>query len=379
MTRKLFIIFIVLAVGLSAISFLFLKNTKITFSKNEHYIGTPVFKNINVNDVKTIKIIKLDSTIITLHEKHITFEKANSDSLKDKTIYKWTVKNLYDYPADTNKLSDLLQEIADLKVIQNVKRSPLAYKKLDLLSPNSAKKNRPVEIQFFNRNEKPLYALLIGKKRFETNFKNNSQIAVGRYVRIPSQKNIILTDELFNDINFKANDWLYDRDISINNIKKIELSKNSNIEWTLIRDTAEDKFSLEGTPEYTVLNKQKIGAITNSLNNLKFNSVADNKLSPAETGLDSPVTLTVLTFNGTKHKLQIGKISKNNRYIKCNFITADKGELTKKQLVQQNLFSKWVYLVNLNRIDPLLSSKDSILKQGKKKRVPANIYSRPIS
>jgi hypothetical protein len=363
MKKKTLIIFIVLAIVLSIISFSFIKKTKLSFAQNEYSIGTPVFKNIKLNDIKTIKIIKPDSTTITLQ--------------KQSNI--WVVKTLYDYPADTNKLSGLLQETADLKIIQNVQKTSQAYIKLNLIQPNnSAKENKAVEIQFYNRKETLLYSLLIGKKRFETDVRNMAQIPVGRYVRVPSQKNIILTDELFDDINFKANDWLYNRDLSISNIKSIKLAKKSETEWVLIRDTAKDNFNLKGTPEYTVLNKQKIDAIINSINNLKFNSIADNKLSPDKTGLDTPVTLTVSTFNGVKYELLIGNVYENNRYVKCKVI-ADKKTLTKKQLNQQSLFSKWVYLINLNRIDPLLSSKDSILKQENKKRAPSGIYSQPIS
>jgi len=95
--------------------------------------------------------------------------------------------------------------------------------------------------------------------------------------------------------------------------------------------------------------------------------------------LDSPVNLTISTFSGFKYGLRIGKIAKNNRYVKCKIISTGNNILTKKQLDQQKLFSKWVYLININRIDPLLSSKGSILKQEKKKRTPNNIYSRPIS
>ena len=240
------------------------------------------------------------------------------------------------------------------------------------------KKNRAVKIQFFNKKDKLLYSLLIGKKRFEANSNNKEQVVVGRYVRVPSQKNIILTDELFNVVNFKENDWLYDRDISISNIKSIQLAKESDIEWILTRNTEEEGFSLKGAPDYKNLNKQKIESITSSLNNLKFNSVANNKLSYAETGLTSPVSLTVSTFNGNKYKLLIGKIYDNSRYVKLSIVT-DKKTLSEKQLNQQDLFRKWIYLIDLNRIDPFLSSKNGILKQEKRKRVPTNIYSRPIS
>jgi hypothetical protein len=362
MSRKLFIIFIVLAIILSITSFSLIKQTNTIYSQSEHSIGTFVFNNIKIDDIKTVKIINPDLNTITLHKK------SNS----------WVVKSLYDYPADTNKLSDLFHEIANLKVVQNVRTTPRAYEELNLLPPNSTKKGKAIKIQFYSDKEKLLYSLLIGKKRFATDCDSRTQIAVGRYVRLPSQKNIILTDELFNNINFKANDWLYDPNISISNIKKIELSKNSKIEWILARNTAEEDFLLKGTPKYEVLNKQRIEAITNSLNNLKVNSVADSKLSVAETGLNYPISLAVSTFERTKYELLIGKIYDHNRYVKLKII-ADKKTLTKHQLNQQNLFSKWIYLIDLNRIDPLLTSKDGLLSQEKKKRAPINTYSHPIS
>ena len=340
-----------------------IKKTKKSYSQREHSIGAQVFKDIKINDINSIKIIKPNLTTITLA----------------KSSGRWDVKTLFGYPADINKLSGLLQEAASLKVIQNVLLAPLAYKKLNLLPPHSQKKGEATEIQFFDKENKLLHSLLIGKKRYEVDLKSRAQVAIGRYVRIPSQKNIILTDELFNDINFKAKDWLSGMEISFNNIKSIKLSKNSGIEWTLSRDSSEDNFKLNGMPKNITLNKRKIEAITNSLSNLKFDSVADNKLPATTTGLKNPVTLTAFTFSGTKLVLNIGKIHQNNRYVKCTIIAPSKKTVTTKQLDQQNLFTKWIYLIDLNRLDPLLSSKDSILKQETKRNAPTNMYSNPIS
>ena len=162
MSKKLFIILIILAIILSIISLSLIKQTKTSYTQHEHSIGTSVFKNIKINEIKTVKIIKPDSTTITLNER---FNK------KDGPSSGWTVQNLYDYPADTNKLSELLQEVANLKVIQNVRLSPHAYSELNLWPPGSKAKNKAVEIQFYNIKDNLLYSLLIGKKRLDMNFK----------------------------------------------------------------------------------------------------------------------------------------------------------------------------------------------------------------
>ena len=362
MTKALSITFIASAIILSIISFSFIRKTSFSHSKDERSMGTLVFSDMKTDNIKTVRITKAKSDAVTLCKGENT----------------WTVENLHNYPADTTKLSDLLQEVANLRIIQNVQLASHAYEKLDLLPLDSTDTNNTAEIQFFDGENKLLYSLLVGKKRFATNPKDRKQIVIGRYVRVPSQKKIIFTDELFNEVNFSANDWLYDPDISINNIKAVALAKNAKTEWVLTRESEKENFTFKEASVDQVPNAQKVTAITNSLNSLKFNSVANKKLSLAETGLSSPVTINVTTFDGVRHRLQIGKVAENNRYVKLSIIANDK-KLTEKQLQKQKYYSEWIYLVDINRLDPLMSSKESLLKKEGSRRAPTSIYSQPIS
>ena len=370
------IILIVLAFVLSIISFTVMRNAKASYFQSEQSIGTPVFKNVQIDNIKIIKIIQPDLNTIVLHKNPI----ISKDKSKTNLPFEWTVQNLYNYPADANKISDLIKELADLKVIQNIQIiHPSGYKELNLLPSNSDGEKSSPEIQFFGESKKPLYSLLIGKKRFTINPKNRKKIPVGRYIKTPIQKNVILTDELFSEINFKANDWLYNRDISINNIRTIQQIKDSKATWTLTKDRVKDAFKLNGSTKHTVLDKHNIKAIADSLNNLKFNSIAEPKTSSAKTGLNTPTTLMVSTFDGIKYKLLIGKTHNQNRFIKLGIINLENKTLKKKTQLQQNLFKKWIYLVNINRAEPLLLSKDNLQDQKNKRRPPTSIYSLPIS
>ena len=376
MKKKYILILIILTIILSMISFFALKNTKASYIQSEQSIGTPVFKNVQINNIKTIKFIQPGFNTIVLQKNPIIPEKkskANSPELK------WTVQNLYNYPADTNKISDLLRELVDLKVIQNIHVTNTAdYKELNLSPPSTAQPTA-TEVQFLGKSEKPLYSLLIGKRRFEMDVKSRKQVPIGRYIKISAQKNVILTDELFNETNFNTDNWLYKQDISIGNIKSIEQMKDSKTEWKLTRDIVNEAFKLKGTPKHTTLNKHNIKAITDSLNNLKFDSVAKPKLSSEKTGLNVPITLIVSTFNRIEYKLLIGKTHNQNRFVKLEITTPKNGTLKKKTQAQQNLLRKWTYLVNTNRTEPLLSSKGKLQKQKDKKRPHTGIYSMPIS
>ena len=117
MSKRLSVTFVVLAIIFSVISFAFVKPLQQQcHSYNKYAIGTALFNDLKVNDIKGIKIIQPNTNTIVLHEKSS----------------KWSIKNLYNYPADTNKISNLLQEVINLKVIQNVRITPNAYKQLNL-------------------------------------------------------------------------------------------------------------------------------------------------------------------------------------------------------------------------------------------------------
>ena len=363
MTKKTLVILIVLAVILTALSFTIIRKTNKSYLYSEQAIGSFIFPNFNLDKIKSIKIIKPDSTVITL----------------DKNQNNWTIQNLYDYPVNNEQLSSLLEEAANLKVIQNVQITPDAYNKLKLTLPNAANDSGGIEIKFLGKKEKFLYSIIIGEKRIEKDIKNRTELTVGRYVKKPDTPDIYLTDELFNCVNFTAEDWLYDHNIAITDIKKIELSKDSNIEWTLSRNKPDDKFLLENTSKYTDINTERIKSIVDSLNNLKFNSVAKNSTQQKKTGLDSPVCLQIQTFNDIEYDLKIGKVINNSRYVKFMITSPSSKILTERQKSLEKLFKEWIYLIDINRLEPLLSSKESLLTTEKYKKAPENIYSYPIS
>ncbi len=363
MTKKTLITLIILAVVLTVLSFLIIRRTNKSYLHSEQAIGSLIFPDFNLDKIKSIEIIKPDNTTITL----------------DKKQSSWVVKSLFNYPANSELLSSLLEETANLKVIQNVQTTPNAYNNLNLTLPSPENNSSGTEIKFLNNKNKTLYSLIIGKKRIENDIKKRTELTVGRYIKTPNQVNIYLTDELFDCINFTAEDWLFDRNIAITDIEKVELSKGSEVEWTLFRNKHNEEFQLEGASQYTDINRNKIKSIIDSLNNLKFNTVAKSDLEQKKTGLDNPVCLQVKSFNGTKYELKIGNMVNNLRYVKYTIITPPSEILTKNKKALENLTKRWIYLIDINRLDPLLSSKASLLTPEKYKSSPASTYSQPIS
>ena len=396
MDKKNIIILIISALALSVISFFSLHKTNASFIRSEQSIGQPVFKNVNINAIKMIKIIKPDSKAIVLREKASTENKSPANISKSQ----WIVQNAYNYPADANKISDLLQELKDLTIIQNVPiNNPDEYQELNLTAPpttncqpQSKIQNLPAtirdpkpeiqnfnpaaELQFFDRQKKLLYSLLVGKKRYQMDLQYKKQIPTGRYIRIPSRKNVVLTDELLNAANFKTKSWLFNPNIAINNIKSIEQLKGSKSKWILTRNTINDPIKLDDLTAPS--DKANIKAIVDSLNNLQFDSVANPKSPAGQTGLNNATTLKISTFGGVGYELKIGKLQ-NKKYFVNIQIHPQKDKATPEDiLIKQALFKKCTYMVDKNRIEPLLAAKNGLHQKGKK-RSPASIYSLPIS
>lgn len=358
MSIKRVYIILIAAIALSILSFTMLYMQNVFQKLQNNTIGKAVLPDFIDYDIKTIKILKPDGRTTTLRK-----NKNNE----------WVVVNCFDYPAAPQKINAFLEELSSMKIIQNIYSSQSGLSELKLLSPQSKDKNSGSEIAIFDDNDKIIFSIIVGIKR--TDIIGERQITRGRYMYINGTNHIFLTEDPLDEINYKTKAWLNNKFVIIKNIKTINLYKNDKEIWSITRADINSKFVPAGKKVNDDYNAGNIDKIISSLESLKFETIANPSLTDAYTGINTPYIIKVESFDKQMWQLYIGSQVKNARYVRVKH--TDNSENLKNG---NNSCGKWIYLVNKNRIAPLIQShKELFEKEKKKPGLIDKLYSSPIS
>lgn len=357
MNKKHVYTIIAIAVTLSTLSFILLYVQNSSRSLQNNIIGKHLFPDFTDYKVETIEIIKPNGRTTTLKK-----NKAN----------KWVVANCFDYPADPQKINIFLQELSSMKIIQNVYVDESELSKLNLMSPKSKNVNSCSKITISDNTGKIVFSIIIGVKRSDTI--GDNQISRGRYVYNPSTKRTFLVEEPLDEVNYKSRTWLNSKFINIKNIKTVKLLRHDKELWTITRPDINSKFvPATGKKANNDYNTESIDKIISSLENFKFETVANPSFTNVYTGLNNPYIVKVESFDNQTWQIHIGNQSKDTRYVQIVHI--DNSKNTKNEIKSNK---EWIYLVNQNRISFLIQSEKELLKKSKK-TPRIDTYSSPIS
>lgn len=382
------------AVILISLVFYLRKQENVKMDKTEKSIGTEIFKDIPINDVTLIQITQKNKNIIKLK----------------KTENGWELESLFSYPADFEKIKNLLTTIVGLKNIQNLKIGEKdQLSRLGLENPGSAEGAGDI-FEFFGDNNKKILTFVTGKQHQRKGEKgSDSDISWpdGRFILMPDKAGTVLVDKTLDESGWEPANWLDRSFISDKDIKTALLSIDGEVKWVLSRKKKEDPMTLEKMPEGKELETSKVSAIANCLHSIRFATIADPSMGISETGLDAPSIFTAESFSGKKYEFRIGKVKDNQRYVRVDvsFVpppqeqeiqvesaketdkekkdekelkeTAEKAEKEKKAKEEelkktensakeeQKKYSKWTYLIASSSLEPMLTDINDLFKKPK--------------
>lgn len=220
----------------------------------------------------------------------------------------WRVPGKWNYPADFGKVRDLLNKLAELKVLQSLRTTPAERAELQLLTPADAgatnQELRATRIQILDEGGKAISSLYLGKTR--------SQPAMGgfpdsRFVMTDAGQACLVADT-FPEVTPADRDWLDMEFLSFSDLASIRITGTTNGDVHATSPSPTGEFVLQGDlPPDKEVDKTRLGQAASALGALRFDDVADPALPPDQTGLDKPVTYEALTRKGEKVTVRIGK------------------------------------------------------------------------
>lgn len=341
-------------------------------------VGQKLLGTFQVNDVAQIVIQSGTNTLTVARQADI-----------------WRVRERSDYPANFATVSSVLLKLRDLKVVQTEQVGASQLARLELLPPGAGSKTA-TRVELRDSNAKPLKTLLLGKKHMNKSSRPSQfgdmegGFADGRYVMTDaSSGSVAVISDALNDLEAQPQTWLNKEFVKIEKVKSLAVTfAEATNSWKLARDTENGEWKLAGAKETEKLDSGKLFAFNNPLTSAQISDVAIG-LTPEQTGLAQPTTLTIETFDGFSYTLHTGRQTNSDVFINVTVSAnlpkeraagkdekaEDKTKLDKEfadnlkkletKLTDESALSKWTYLMPNWTFESLLKKRGELLEEKK--------------
>ncbi len=294
----------------------------------------------------------------------------------------WRVMERHGYPADFQKIRDLLRSLWEMKAGQVTHIGASQHVRLQIVQPGSAPAaGTGTEIDLTSASNQLLGSLVIGKAMEQS----GESGPAGRFVFNPKQGDQVdLVADSFSSIDpLVVGPWLDKTFFSADNLKQVTQT-GLNDSWTLSRSDPKADWKLENAGPSDSLNKEFTANLTNF--NPSFTDVRAVDTPPSETGLGQPITVDLKTFDGFEYKLLLGKEGpENTRYLRVNVSAqfpeqpppepnekpedkakkdkafAENLAKLKERVAHEQQLQSWIYLVSDWSLEPFLKRRNEII------------------
>lgn len=318
-------------------------------------LGQPVLKGLKAADVAAIAI-RDGSAALTL-------ERKEGD---------WRIAERGGFPADADKVRDLVLKAIELKVGQSepIGEADRARLKLD---------GSGGMLEFRGADGKPLARLAIGAKFFKREPENRERaIGDGRFVQVAEDaKTVIVVSDPLTLASAKSADWIQRTGFGAEKVKTMEVALAPGEKWKITRPGDNAGWKLSPLRAGEKLDVIRANSASYSLNSMDLADVAASGLKPEDTGMDKPsATIVALTFDGLTYTLRVGKLAGENFYAKVAITgTAkasgpDAAERQKKldeRLPRERALAPHTLLIAKSKFDDILKKRAELLE----KKAPA--------
>jgi len=203
-------------VGLAGIYFQISRSAGWNASKTDRRI----FQNLAINDVTKIQLRSTADTV--------TLEKKGEE---------WRVVERDDYPADFEKIRDLIKTLWSLKAGQEIQVGPSQFGRLKVLAPGQGN-DAGIEIDLKGEKEANIASLIVGKS-VDRSDNATGAAASGRFISNPAVRDrVYLVSETFYSIDpLSIGPWLEKAFIAPGDLREIDQAAwSNNPGWKVVRD-----------------------------------------------------------------------------------------------------------------------------------------------
>ena len=245
----------------------------------------------------------------------VVIQSASGKASLTKKDDVWKVDERADFPANYERVHDMLTKLWDLKTVQVQEIGQSQFARLELGEPLAG---AGTKIEFKDKDGKSLGSLLLGKKHMKEargmGFGGENGFPAGRYVVQPGSTKVALISETLDEVEAKPESWIAHDFFKIENPSAVTLAGATDAQkWKLTRENATADWKLADAKPEEKTDSAKASPAATAFANPTFTDVLAPDAKPADTGLDKPTVITIATFDGFTYVLKAGKETNGNQ------------------------------------------------------------------
>jgi hypothetical protein len=248
-------------------------------------LGQPVLPGLKAADIQSIVIRAPDATLTLVRRPG-----------------GWTVSERANFPADVDKVRELVLAVIGLKIgqLEKISDKDRAALRLDRAG---------TRLEFRGAGDKALAALVVGKTYFKREPRDTATAAAdGRFVLVPGAGGtaIVVADAL-PLATARSATWVSKTGFGAELVRVMEVDVPGTGKWRIAR--ARDDADWKLTPLYAgeKLDVIRANSASYSLHRVALSDVAAPGMRPDQTGLDKPTTIVASTFDRLTYTIKLGK------------------------------------------------------------------------
>ena len=267
--------------------------------------GTKIFPDLPVNDITKFTMRDADNSI--------TVEKKGGE---------WVITDLYNYPAQYDRVYAVLKNMDDLTVGQKIPARPSSLGRLSLGDPDD-KSLSPGQsgtlITAYTKDGSTVAACVAGKVKMA---KSNPNIPYmyapnkdGQYVKLPDEDSVYLVSQVF-ELDKKPENWI-DREliaVSKDQVKTMSVMNPAGASFVISHTNGTVPFVLGDLKESEQLNAKAVDTLADSLAYFGAQSIVDPAVAATNTVLETAWTITAEKFDGTLYTVTLSDASQAGTY-----------------------------------------------------------------
>ncbi|HSN40330.1 MAG TPA: DUF4340 domain-containing protein [Burkholderiales bacterium] len=374
MNRKQFLILVVALVVLGGAGLALFWQDIAAYRAAGAKIGARLLPDLKVSEVEQIRL-----------------QDAKSQATLVKKGNAWVVRERGDYPADVQKIGDLLIKLAELKVTQSESVGESLLPRLDLAQPGKGEGGGTL-VEFKGAADKTLASLILGKtvlKKDPVNPLPGAQngVPAGRYVLVAGARDtVVVVSDPLSGAEAGPAQWLLKDFFKADRIRTLTVGEGA-AQWKITRDEEYGQWKF-ASGSGTLDASAAVGA-ANALSGLAFDDVVTGS---REGETEHPGTVTAETFDNLTYTLKVARRKAGGDYDVSFAVSGeppakrvpeknekpeDKARLDKEfaetlkkleeRIAREKALAKWTYVVSAKQLAPLMKERAQMIAARPKK------------
>ncbi len=297
----------------------------------------------------------------------ISMREPGASLTLERKAQQWTVAERGGFPADVEKVRELVLKALELKVGQSepIAAADRARLKLD---------DQGTRIEFRGADGKPLAQLIIGRKFFRREPENPDRaVADGRFVMLPEDdKTVVVVSDPLTVASAKSADWVHRTGFAAEKVKSMEVSLAGGERWKIERPGDNTAWKLSPLRAGEKLDVMRANSASYSLNRVELADVVAPGAKSADTGLDKPTTIVASTFDGLTYTVKLGKPAGDNTYATVTIAgeakasgpdAAERGKKIAERLPREKALATHTLLIAKSKFEDILKKRAELLQR----------------